>query len=63
MMAAGRLYVTNQEGETIVFAPNPEAFEKLASNDLAEASNATPAIPNGEIFIRTREALYCIAEK
>ena len=61
-MAAGRLYVTNQEGETIVFAPTPGKFEKLASNDLAEASNATPAISNGEIFIRTREALYCIAE-
>lgn len=61
-MVAGRLYVTNQEGETIVFAPNPEKFEKLASNDLGESSNATPAISDGEIFIRTRAALYCVAE-
>ena len=62
VMAAGRLYVTNQEGETIVFAPNPEQFEKLAANDLAEASNATPSFSNGQVFIRTREALYCIGE-
>lgn len=60
VMAANRLYVTNQEGETIVFAPNPQEFEKLAANDLGEASNATPAISNGEIFLRTSEALYCI---
>ncbi|NIP95694.1 MAG: PQQ-binding-like beta-propeller repeat protein, partial [Akkermansiaceae bacterium] len=60
VMAAGRLYVTNQEGGTIVFAPNPEKFEKLATNDLGEATNATPAISDGQIFIRTRKALYCI---
>jgi outer membrane protein assembly factor BamB len=62
VMAAGRLLVTNQEGETTVFAPNPEEYEELARNDLAEASNATPAISDGEIFIRTAAALYCIAE-
>jgi outer membrane protein assembly factor BamB len=61
-MVANRLYVTTQEGETIVFAPNPEKFEILARNDLGEASNATPAISDGEIFLRTREALYCIGE-
>jgi len=62
VMAAGRLYVTNQQGQTVVFAPDPEKFEKLAVNDLGERSNSTPAISNGEIFIRTAAALYCISE-
>ena len=61
-MAGERLYVTNQEGGTVVFAPNPEKFELLATNELEEASNATPAISGKEIFIRTSKALYCIAE-
>ncbi len=63
VMAAGRLYVTNQQGTTIVFEPNADKFEKLASNALGERSNSTPAISDGEIFLRTNSALYCISEK
>jgi outer membrane protein assembly factor BamB len=62
IMAAGRLYVTNQEGETIVFKPNSGKFEQLAANDLGEATNATPAVSDGQLFLRTRAALYCIGE-
>jgi len=60
--AGGRLYVTDRKGTTIVFKPNPEKFELIASNELGEKSNSTPAVSNGEIFIRTFKALYCIAE-
>jgi outer membrane protein assembly factor BamB len=63
VMAAGRLYVTNQRGDTVVFAPNSEAYEQLAANSLGEQSNSTPAISDGEIFLRTFTALYCISEK
>jgi hypothetical protein len=31
-------------------------------NDLGEPSNATPAISDGQIFLRTDGHLYCIAE-
>jgi outer membrane protein assembly factor BamB len=61
--AAGRGYLTNQQGVTIVFRPNPQRFELLAENDLDEASNATPAISDGQIFLRTNRHLYCIADK
>lgn len=60
--AGDRLYVTNQRGTTVVFRPNPEKFEVLATNALGERSNSTPAVANGELFLRTHEALYCIAE-
>lgn len=64
LVAAGdRLYVTNQSGQTAVFANNPEKYELLSINDVGEKSNSTLAISNGQIFLRTYDALYCIEEK
>ncbi|MFP6667362.1 MAG: PQQ-binding-like beta-propeller repeat protein, partial [Pirellulales bacterium] len=60
--AGGNLYVTNQKGTTIVFKPDSNEFELVAENALNETSNATPAISNGQIFIRTFKHLYCIDE-
>lgn len=60
--AAGRAYVTDQKGRTVVFKPNPQKFESIAVNELGEESNSTPAISDGQIFIRTFKHLYCIAE-
>lgn len=60
--AAGRLYVTNQRGDTVVIVPNPEKLEVLAVNKLGEQSNSTPAISDGDIFLRTFKAVYCISE-
>jgi outer membrane protein assembly factor BamB len=63
VMAAGRLYVTSRRGATTVFRPGPEKLDVLAVNDLGEPSHATPAISDGEIFLRTDRALYCIADR
>ncbi|MBI3858126.1 MAG: PQQ-binding-like beta-propeller repeat protein [Planctomycetes bacterium] len=62
VMAGGRAYVTDQAGRTVVFKPNPEKFEGIAANELGDKSNSTPAISDGQIFIRTFKSLYCIAE-
>ncbi len=56
------LFVTNQGGTTIVFKPNPEKLEVVAENVIAEKTNSTPAMSNGEILLRTHENLYCIAK-
>lgn len=61
VMAAGKCYVTTQEGVTVVFKPSPAKFELVAKNDLGEPTNSTPAISDGEIFLRTSQHLYCIA--
>lgn len=58
----GRLYVTNQTGSTNVFAPNPTRFELLATNELGERSNSTPAFSDGQIFLRTFQHLWCVGE-
>ena len=60
--AAGRLYVTDQSGTTIVLAAKPQ-FEVLARNPLDDRNQATPAISNGEIFLRTYQHLWCISDK
>lgn len=60
--AAGRLYVTSRRGVTTVFRPDPARCEILAANDLQERSNATPAISDGQLFLRTDEHLFCIEE-
>jgi len=63
VLVGDRIYVTNQNGTTIVFRPNPEKFELLAENKLNERSNSTLAVSDGELFLRTFEHLYCIAGK
>jgi hypothetical protein len=56
-----RIYVVNQSGDTLVLKAAPK-FELIASNPLGELSNSTPAFSGGEIFVRTHNALYCIAQ-
>ena len=58
----GRLYVPSRGGTIQVFAANPK-FELLASNRLGEHTDASIAVSNGELFIRTYKSLWCIAEK
>ena len=61
--ADGRLYVLMRSGETLVFAAKP-TYELLAVNKLAgESTNSSPAISNGQIFLRTFKNLWCIEQK
>ena len=59
--AAGRLYVTSRDGTTIVLRAGP-TFEVLAVNILDDGFDASPAIVDGEIYLRGQQYLYCIAE-
>ncbi len=61
MLAGDRLYVSNQSGDTFILRAAPR-FEVIATNPLGEFSNSTPALSDGEIFVRTHGALYCIAD-
>ncbi|MDP6445246.1 MAG: PQQ-binding-like beta-propeller repeat protein, partial [Pirellulaceae bacterium] len=58
----GHMYVTNQRGDTVVFEPSTEKLKVVQVNKLGESSNSTPAIADGQIFIRTFQHLYCIGE-
>jgi outer membrane protein assembly factor BamB len=61
--ADGRLYVTTQAGETIVFAVDPKKFEVLAVNEIGEKSNSTLAVSSGQLFLQTWRGLYCIEQR
>jgi outer membrane protein assembly factor BamB len=55
----GRLYVVSEEGRVTAVAAKP-TFEVLGSSDLAERTLASPAISQGQMFIRTDTHLWAI---
>ena len=57
--AAGRLYITDRKGHTVVIKSGDE-YEVLASNSLDDAFDASAAIVDNEIYLRGAN-LYCIA--
>jgi outer membrane protein assembly factor BamB len=61
VLADGRLYVINHSGDTFVLKASPK-FELLATNSLGETDNASLAVSDDDIFIRTHKALWCIRE-
>jgi outer membrane protein assembly factor BamB len=61
VLADGKLYAMNQRGATTVFRPNAKKLDVIATNELNEPTNSTPAFAGGEIFLRTHEHIYCVA--
>jgi len=62
VLADGKIYITSEDGLTTVIEAGPE-FEVLAENDLADYCLSSPAISDGQIFIRTTQHLYCIGKR
>lgn len=62
VLADGKLYVTNEDGLTTVIKAGPK-FEVLSENALEDYCLSSPAISDGQIFIRTANHLYCIGKK
>jgi outer membrane protein assembly factor BamB len=62
VLVDGRIYVTNEDGLTSVLKTGP-AFEVLAENDLDGYTLSSPAVSDGQIFIRTEKFLYCIGRR
>ncbi len=62
VLADDKIYVTNEEGLTTVVKAGPK-FEVLAENPLNDYCLSSPAISDGQIFIRTATNLYAIGKK
>jgi outer membrane protein assembly factor BamB len=62
VLADGRIYVTDEDGVTTVFRAGPK-FELIAENDLGEFTLSSPAMVDGQIFIRTDNFLYAIGQR
>lgn len=62
VLADGRVYVTNEDGLTSVFKAGPR-FELLAENHLEDYTLSSPAVSEGQIFLRTASHLYAIGQR
>lgn len=63
VLAEGKIYVTSEnKGLTSVFRAGPK-FELLAENPLNDYCLSSPAVSEGQIFIRTTGHLWAIGER
>ncbi|MBI5800226.1 MAG: PQQ-binding-like beta-propeller repeat protein [Verrucomicrobia bacterium] len=62
LLADGKCYTITQGGDCFVFKAST-TFELIAKNPLDERSNSSIVPSNGELFIRTHKALWCIGGK
>jgi outer membrane protein assembly factor BamB len=58
----GLLYCIDRKGDVIVLKASPK-YELLAINSLGEGSQATPAISDGRMYLRTYSRLISIGNK
>ena len=56
------IYCLADNGTTYVLKSDDE-FEVVAKNALGEECHATPAVSDGQIFIRSTTSLWCIGSK
>jgi outer membrane protein assembly factor BamB len=62
VLAGGLVYFVNDNGQVNVIKPGA-AFERVAQYELGEPCYASPAISNGQVFLRGFKHLFCIGRK
>ena len=62
VIADGMLYVTREDGRTFILKIG-EKPELVGENSVRENTLATPALADGQIFLRTSDYLICIGNK
>jgi outer membrane protein assembly factor BamB len=62
VLADGKIYISDEDGVTSVIQAGPK-FAILAENDLGEYTLSSPAISEGQIFLRTDKALYAVGQR
>ncbi len=65
VLADGKLYAVSRTGGAFVLAAKPQ-FEQLAHNRFASDDsdfNASPAISDGRLFLRSNRFLYCVVAR
>lgn len=62
LLADGKIYAVNEEGTTTVLSAG-EDFRVLGVNRLDSRTLSSPVAVGNQLFIRTSDALYCLAKK
>ncbi|HEY1081796.1 MAG TPA: PQQ-binding-like beta-propeller repeat protein [Prosthecobacter sp.] len=58
----GKIYCGSLQGDLMVIKAG-EKFEQLSANKLDSPINATPAIGDGRVYVRTEKMLWCVGAK
>ncbi len=61
VLAGGLVYFINDDGQINVIKPG-KTFERVARYEMGEQCYASPAISNGQVFLRGVEHLFCIGQ-
>jgi outer membrane protein assembly factor BamB len=61
--AAGRIYITDRDGVTVVMTHGEKTPRVLAVNHLDDTFSASAALAGREIFLRGERYLYCITDE
>ena len=59
VLAAGLVYFINDNGQINVVKPG-EKFDRVAQYELGEQCYASPAISDGQVFLRGFKHMFCI---
>ncbi len=62
VVADAKVFVVSEDGVVTVLEAG-SVFKVLAENDMADYTLSSPAISDGQIFIRTQKFLYCIGAR
>jgi outer membrane protein assembly factor BamB len=62
IIAGNHLYLINEEGSAFVVSLG-EKTELIATNEIKDTIQCTPAVSGGKIFLRSDSTLYCIGSK
>lgn len=62
LTANGLVYFIDDDGVTKVVKPGPE-LEIVATNEIGDATFASPAASDGQLFVRGEQYLWCIGKK
>lgn len=60
--AAGRVYITDRNGATVVLRRGTD-YQLLASNSIDDGVDASPAVADDSIYLRSHHYLYCISDR
>lgn len=58
----GKIYCGSQQGDVIVVKAGAQ-FQQISASKLDSPINATPAIGDGRVYVRTEKMLWCLGSK
>ena len=62
VLVEGLVYLINDDGQISVIKPGPQ-FERVAQYELGEPCYASPAISDGQVFLRGFNHLFCFGQQ